>query len=278
MKYYAASVEFSVEGKENIITIKDEISKEEFDKLFDSTRFLDNIGATKEAYKIAVQNGKELEIFLSDSEMKRNIFVEQNSPSNFVTNANRLTYNFCASIKTFVDYATISVKRKGENKFKSFDNLLKRIFDESIEYRFFYKLRNYIIHYSYPFTTLEVAMPDKVNLVCKKEHLLKYDGWGAILKQDFLTMPNCIDIRQYIEGLVKYLNIINLTVYYHYAHDYCNASTNFADFQKKYNLAYPTTISIENEKERIHPLPIEAIRDGIRQLEINPKINLEPIS
>ena len=176
MKYYAASVEFSVEGKENIITIKDEISKEEFDKLFDSTRFLDNIGATKEAYKIAVQNGKELEIFLSDSEMKRNIFIEQNSPSNFVTNANRLTYNFCASIKTFVDYATISVKRKGENKFKSFDNLLKRIFDESIEYRFFYKLRNYIIHYSYPFTTLEVAMPDKVNLVCKKEHLLKYDG------------------------------------------------------------------------------------------------------
>ena len=87
-------------------------------------------------------------------------------------------------MRTFVDYAKTAVKRKGEEK--DFKNIISQIFDESLEYRFFEKLRNYIIHYSYPFIGIEMSAPDFVKIVCRKEYLQEYDGWGAIVKKRFI--------------------------------------------------------------------------------------------
>lgn len=274
-KYYAASIEQHTSNKKTTIIVKDEITKEEFENLFLVTDFLKYLMPAKEAHKIVIRNGRELLFFLSDKNLKEQLLVKKCSKGNFITDANRLIFNFCASMRTFVDHAITTVQRKGkEQDFKKF---ISHIFDESLEYRFFDKLRNYIIHYSYPFVAIQMSVPDSVKIICKKEYLQEFDGWGAIVKKDFASMPEEIDVRQYIEPLLVRLESIYLMMYYYYAQDYCTASTTFANFQKKYDLKIPTTISIKGDldgEKTIHPLSLEAISDGIEELKHNPYINL----
>ena len=275
VKYYAVSVEKSSINEETKIVVKNEITKEEFENLFRVANFLKDIMPAKEAHRIVIRNGRELLYFLSDKNLKDQLLIKKCNKRNFITDANRLTFNFCASMRTFVDYAKTAVKRKGEEK--DFKNIISQIFDESLEYRFFEKLRNYIIHYSYPFIGIEMSAPDFVKIVCRKEYLQEYDGWGAIVKKDLLSMPEEIDVRQYIEPLLVRLETIHMMMYYYYAQDYCTASTAFASFQKKYHLKEPATMCIEGDLEgkiTIHPLSLEAIAEGLEQLKHNPYVNL----
>lgn len=275
VKYYAVSIEKSSTNEETKIVVKDEIRKEEFENLFSVAAFLKDIMPAKEAHRIVIRNGRELLYFLSDKNLKDQLLIKKCNKRNFITDANRLTFNFCASMRTFVDYAKTAVKRKGEEK--DFKNIISQIFDESLEYRFFEKLRNYIIHYSYPFTGIKMSAPNSVKVICKKEYLQKFDGWGAIVKKDLASMPEEIDVRQYIEPLLVRLETINLMMYYYYAQDYCTANAAFASFKKKYHLKEPATMCIEgdfNREKTIHPLSLEAIAEGIEELKHNPYVNL----
>lgn len=275
VKYYAVSIEKSSTNKETKIVVKDEITKEEFENLFSVATFLKDIMPAIEAHRIVIRNGRELLYFLSDKNLKDQLLIKKCNKRNFITDANRLTFNFCASMRTFVDHATTAVKRKGEAE--DFKNIIRQIFDESLEYRFFEKLRNYIIHYSYPFIGIDMSAPNSVNIVCKKEYLQKYDGWGGIVKKDLASIPEKIDLRQYIEPLLVRLETINLMMYYYYAQDYCTASTTFTSFQKKYYLKEPATMCIEGDlkgEKTIHPLPLAAIAEGIEELKHNPHVNL----
>ena len=184
VKYYAVSVEKSSINEETKIVVKNEITKEEFENLFRVANFLKDIMPAKEAHRIVIRNGRELLYFLSDKNLKDQLLIKKCNKRNFITDANRLTFNFCASMRTFVDYAKTAVKRKGEEK--DFKNIISQIFDESLEYRFFEKLRNYIIHYSYPFIGIEMSAPDFVKIVCRKEYLQEYDGWGRNSKKRFI--------------------------------------------------------------------------------------------
>lgn len=275
IKYYAVSIEKSSTSQETTIVVKDEISKDEFENLFSVVAFLKDIMPAKEAHRIVIRNGRELLHFLSDKNLKNELLTKRCNKHNFITDANRLIFNFCASMRTFVDHAMTTVKRKGE--VESFKRFVSQIFDESKEYRFFDKLRNFIIHYSYPFTGLKMEVPDIVKVVCQKEHLLEFDRWGAIVKKDLESMPEEIDVRQYIEPLLVRLETIYLMMYYYFAQDYCKASITFANFQKKYNLKEPSTMAIEggiDGEKTIHPLSLVDIAEGIEELKHNPYVNL----
>ncbi len=275
IKYYAVSIEKSSTSREPTIVIKDEIQKDEFENLFSIVAFLKDIMPAKEAHRIVMRNGRELLYFLSNKNLKSELLIKKANSHDFITDANRVIFNFCASMRTFVDHAMTAVKRKGEAE--SFKRFVSQIFDESKEYRFFDKLRNFIIHYSYPFTGLKMEVPDLVKIVCPKEHLLGFNKWGTIVKKDLASMPEEIDVRQYIEPLLIRLESIYLMIYYYYAQDYCKASTTFANFQKKYYLKEPSTLTMEggiDGKKTIHPLPLVAIAEGIEELKHNPHIIL----
>ncbi len=47
-------------------------------------------------------------------------------------------------------------------------------------YKFWYYLRNYVIHYDIPFTQLSskiVGAEIKTEIICKRDHLLEYKEW-----------------------------------------------------------------------------------------------------
>lgn len=275
IKYYAASAERNDTNQGITIVVKDEITKEEFENLFSVVDFLENIVPANEAHRIVMRNGRELLQFLSDKNLKIQLLQLRCNPGDFATDANRLVFNFCASMRTFVDYATTAVQRK--DKKEDFKRIINQVYDESLEYRFFNKLRNYTVHFSFPFDRIETVAPDSVKVMCTKEHLLKFDGWGTKVKNDLESMPEKIDVRQYVEPLLVRLESIYLMMYYYYAQDYCTASTTFTKFQKKYHLKEPTTMCIEggvNGKKTICPLPLTAIAEGIEELKRNPYINL----
>lgn len=274
IKYYAASVEKTSDRNVSVV-VKDELKEEEFENLVSAAGFLKYIAPAKMAHEIALRNGRELLSFLSEKNLKYELLQKKRDERDFTLDANRLIYNFCASMRTFVDYTTTAVKRKGKEK--DFGLFIRQVYDESIEYRFFYKLRNYTVHYSYPFSGVIMEAPDTVQMICKKEHLLEFDGWGAIVKTDLMSMPEIIEIRKYIEPLLVRLESINLMMYYFYARDYCETSTMYSDFQKKYGLKEPTLMSVEGEfngKKTIHPLPLRSVVEGVKVLQANPYVNL----
>lgn len=273
VKYYIAKVEVSNVSNESEIFVKDEISEEYFRTICNSISFLKNIEAPKEAHKILTRNGEELLFFLSEDNVKKTILVNKTNKDDFITEANRLTFNFCASMRTFVDYTLIAANRKGEAEYKDLEDLTHNIFDELPEYRFFEKLRNYIIHYSYPFGTLRKIAPDRVEFFCMKKHLLEYDAWGAIVKKDMESMPEEIDIRPYIRKVFPSLESIYLMMYYYYAEDYCKANNLIANLEKKYDLRCPAII-IADKKKTVNQLPIRKIVEGIELLKHHPFVDI----
>ena len=277
VKYYIAKVEVSDVSNESEIFVKDEISEEYFRTICNSISFLKNIEAPKEVHRILTRNGGELLFFLSEENVKKTILVNKTNKDDFITEANRLTFNFCASMRTFVDYTLIAANRKGNAEHDDLKTMTSQIFDELPEYRFFEKLRNYIIHYSYPFGTLRKIAPDRVEFFCMKNHLLEYDAWGAIVKKDIELMPEEIDIRPYIRKVFPSLESIYLMIYYYYAEDYCNANSILANLQKKYNLEYPVIMSennADNKNKIIRPFPVKKIVEGIEMLKYNPFLDI----
>ena len=185
---------------------------------------------------------------------------------------NRLLFNMCASFLTFIDYSKKAVSRKEKAK-ENFKEFLGNAFDNSFEYRFFYKLRNFCTHYSFPFSTITVTDPGVVLLSCKKEHLLEYDGWG-IVKSDIEKLPEDIAICSYINELLTVITGIMIQTHYYFVEEYYIANKAIAELIEQYAIPSPIFAEdTENGNKTLHPIPTENILTGMEIVKSHPSVN-----
>ena len=271
--YFIAEAQFN--GKERIIEVKHKITEDEYKRIMSCFSFAGKISSVKTAHEIAVRNGREFLSFMKPENLSKLHFQEQREPVFIGTEANRLISNFCASVQTFIDYATKAVSYQGKEKEGEFNKFKSSLFDKELAYRFFYKLRNFCVHYSYPFSSITISEPQNVTVQCHKESLLQYDGWGAIVGKDLKMMPDVIDICQFINPLLVVITSLELMTYFYYAEDIFEANKAVATLQKKYQVNVPIMLSEDDQGNRaLHPIPITQVMESMKMLEHNPYVKI----
>lgn len=271
--YYAANIK-NDEGKELCIEAVKEVPEKEVIALFQKFNYTAETQPMNKAYKIMVRNANEYLVMTSEKVLIDRYFNKNETLQNISDDANRLIFNFCASMQSYIDYAEKAVAHKGNDSSKGFKAFLSSLFDNELSYRFFYKLRNYTIHYSFPYTNITVTNPKSIELICSKEHLMQYTGWGAIVSKDLNNMSDVIDLRSFINPLLEILTAIQLHVYYFYVEDIFNANKAIGLFNAQYGLSVPTILEVDEQgANKIRPFPLDTLKDDINMLQSHPSIN-----
>ena len=213
--YYVAEQFF--DGKEDSSFVgKVKISEDEIRSFLASFDFMGNINPARRSYEITIRNAREYQFYMDPSNLKKQLLDMKTPPEVMATEINRLIFNFCVSSQSFIDYAKKAVGKVGEEEKKSFIKQTSHLFDTCFPYRFFYKLRNFCTHYSFPITKITASYPDVVQVKIGKEHLLNYDGWGAIVKKDLESTESEINILEYVDPFLDTLHELLMLVFYYY--------------------------------------------------------------
>ena len=272
--FYASNLKRGKDGELSIQAIEP-ISETEFSVLMSAFEYMSEINPVNTAYQIMLRNAREFMYETSEPVLIEKYFKKKEHEKDIAINANRLISNFCTSMQTFVDYAEKAVKRKGKKSCDDFKECLKSLFDKEFSYRFFYKLRNFCVHYSYPYTSIQISAPDIIELRCPKKHLMEYTGWGAIVSKGFNDLPDMIDLREYIDHLLVLLTTIQLNVYLYYGEDIFKANKAIASFAENHHLSSPAILEIDqNNSHHIRPIPIDNVMNDMKMLEQHPNARI----
>lgn len=276
--YYVA--EQVLENEEQKVVIKEEVSQQEMQRFFQVFEFLGDISPAEIAYEIAIRNGHEFSSYMKRDNLAHLSLVDKVPDRALVAEANRLVFNLCVSVKTFIDYSKKALNKRKDAK-KTFEEYISQVFDskDDLSYRFFDKLRNFCVHYSFPFSKVVAKMPGTIELLCEKSHLQQYDGWGAIVSKDLFKMPECICIPDYVETLLVAITSIDLMLYYSFVKDYYKANYEVAKLMTKHNLKSPIFVSKdEHQNVSLHPIPISPIVRGIGKLKKHPNVTVNIVT
>jgi hypothetical protein len=201
-------------------TIRDEFNISEADYLYCSDildRFL-KLSSEENLFRVVDFN-------YNDFESKVNSYLTKNYQLNFYefdylfVDMNRLILNLLSSIRTYLDHTETRLKRDyGEEEYLLFKEETSKAYDNSLEYRFLYKLRNYAQHCGLPAGSAEVTSfqdenliwRDKMNVFFVRDQLInKYDGWSNLVKTDLQAMPENFDVLPLVNKMYDLLKNIN---------------------------------------------------------------------
>ena len=203
-------------------TIRDEINISEADYLYCSDildKFL-KLSSAENLFRVVEFNYNELE-------SKLNSYLTKNYQLNFYefdflfVDMNRLILNLLSSIRTYLDHTETRLKRDygdSSEEYLLFKEETSKAYDNSFEYRFLYKLRNYSQHCGLPAGSAEITSfqdenliwRDKMNVFFSRDKLIsQYDGWGNLIKKDLLAMPENFDVLSLVDKMYDHLKSIN---------------------------------------------------------------------
>jgi hypothetical protein len=190
---YAIGYREYIEGSHQF-TIKEHITKEEYDRHQHLLDEVNKINAMKNVYELLENNGKEYLSYAS----KVNEYIEEDENKVFLE-ANRLIINYLSSLSMFVDYGERHNKKHfGKARMQKFREKTHEFYDGHVSYRFMAMMRQYAVHYDFPLDHIRQSLIDTSGIFALKETLLKFSGWKHA-KKDIEQMPPLIDVNPHIE-------------------------------------------------------------------------------
>ena len=168
-------------------------------------------------------------------------------------------------------------------KYKSgAENELKRIeesfYDNNIEYRFWVRFRNYVVHYALPYTGLEADGANGIQIVCKKKHLLEFEKWNQV-RNDIENMDENVNLPIMVEKMNVLIDALYIHFYTYFAEEIGSATIKFGEFCKKHGTQTPVIVKAEDlwKKEGIcvQPLPRKELVQALEILKANPNIKMD---
>lgn len=140
-----------------------------------------------------------------------------------ILETNRLIFNLVSSLNAIEShYKKLLDEDDFNNDLKS--NFISKHYDESLEYRFLYQLRNYVNHSSVPATLAEFRFDSEINydkVLANKESFVNDNVFKAEVKKDISEKyPDKIDISaiiqkeipEYIKILLEYLSKYHIRI------------------------------------------------------------------
>ncbi|OHY73379.1 hypothetical protein [Priestia aryabhattai] len=235
-----------VKGKLSLCVL-DEINYKEIDTLLTYQKPAKEYKHLKNLYKMAIKNGNELLSFL-EAVYSNDLLIQHMSGEDIHLEGNRLVANYCSFITMFIDQSKKVLSRTGKDKLSEFEKTCNELYDrENFEYRFFVLLRNYTMHYDFPFSRYHEDLKGK-SLEFEKSRLLNFTKWKHV-KKDFEKMDENIDIRPFITPMNYNLALLLWKIVFLLAEDIAKGHKEAAKFITKYKLSNPGVVKYNNSKE-----------------------------
>lgn len=260
---------------------KGQISFDEVSRIKELFSFADSYSVVKMMEDVVIKNHRDYERHMQP----QNLLEYGNELTEAVIVANQCALNYATSIQAFIDVTERQLRiTKGEDKeLKLYQEFQSQMYDSHVEYRFWMRLRNFIVHCGFPYTEVNHSARG-IEIRCPKSHLLSSGKWNVV-KQDILKMPEHVRIEEMIGKMTGCIGALRLAFVGMYAEDIAQASVEYASFCKQYDVREPTFVEVESEEEigiggfSFNPLPVSDLVLALDDLKNVPfvKLNLVKI-
>lgn len=267
-------------NRHNIEITGKHVLREEYDAFFNNFKFYGQYHQFKEIYDICSEGNLDLMKFLSAENLNTVLRSKGVDKEKVLQTGNKLLLNYCTVIKIMVEKIESFLKHKKSDKLDEFKKFCSKFYDNEFSYRFFMRLRNYIIHNGMPFTKITSSLYKDCNMYIDRNNLLKWTGWNTVKKDleemkndDIAVQPLLLDIGSSIYGI--YMQSL-----YYLAPDIINSLHNINKFLDKYNVIRFDFIEYENEEDfkngkyEYHVVPWGSMIRCIEELNNHPSINI----
>lgn len=276
MYFKLAEIEI-VNDNPTIKIIKD-IESVKINQLFCSLKPISEYKHIKDIYNITVSNGNELLSFLKDVYLN-NSSIQKMQIEDLFRESNRLVANYCLFIGMFIDQTERVLAKNGVERIEDFRKATHDLYDEKFEYRFFVLLRNFIVHYSLPFTLYQEDFNGK-RLEFSKSHLMEFSKWKHV-KSDLEQMGERIDIGSYIDPMNVNLTVLFMIFVYHLSKEIVNACEAVSRFIIEYRVKSPAIVKYDSMDQFkkgnivVSPINFKDLQEAFDDVKSNPHINLK---
>lgn len=267
-------------NRHNIEITEKKVLKEEYEAFFCNFKFYGQYHQFNEIYGICLEGNLDLMKFLSAENLNTILRSKGVDREKVLQTGNKLLLNYCTVIKIMVEKIESFLKHKGSDKLYEFKKMCSNFYDNEFSYRFFMRLRNYIIHNEMPFTKITSSLYKDCNMYIDRNNLLKWAGWNTV-KKDLEEMENDdIAVQPLLLDIGSSIYAIYMQSLYYLAPDIINSLNNINKFCDKYNVIRFDFIEYENEEDfkngkyEFHVVPWGSMIQCIEELNKHPSINI----
>lgn len=271
MKYELANISKNKEGEASIVG-KAEITAEQYQEIYSWFGFSYFYHVCQSVEQMTLESGDDLINYLTELENYTGKFTK--NYEKILTTANKLLVSYLSFLRIYVDVNGHAISQKSKVKFEEFKNTTHIVYDTLLGYRFFSKMRNYVVHYDVPLTSISCSISNGIQIACKRKTLLEYDGGGTV-KKEIEQMPDDINVFSYIgecQVAVKQLYLVALETIWE---DVIRANENLHDICSRYAVDAPIIICVdESEQPHFEQLPLEHIKHYLEDINQYPEYNI----
>lgn len=269
------------ENNEHIIEITDKVvSRDEYDSFFSNFTICGQIHQFKEIYEICLESNNDLERFMAQKNLNELLRAKEMEAEKVLQTGNKLLLNYCTVIKIMVEKIESYLTHNKPDKLDEFKKLCSGFYDSNFAYRFFMRLRDYIIHNGMPFTKIDMAVYKNCGIYIDRNHLLKWSGWSTV-KKDLENLPqNDISIQPFLKEIAECIYAIYLQGLYYLASDVFKSLKNIEEFHQRYNVKRFDFIEMNlredfgKGKYEYHVVPMESMIKCMDEINKHPSINI----
>lgn len=226
----------------------------------------------RSAEQMVIESGNDLASYLDDIS-QLNGSAMKNFDGILIT-ANKLLISYLSFLRTYIDVVSNALSRRGKEKSDKFKETTHIVYDTLPGYRFLYKMRNYVVHYDIPLTSITCSSREGVHVHCVKKTLLEYNGWGTV-KAEIEQMPDEIDILPFVGECQAAVNQLYLVALDAMAADAIEAEKNLKQLCREYRVETPILVAFdEEEKLQLDALPLEQLREFFTDLSQHPDYDI----
>jgi len=267
------------ENNKHVLTDKGEISKTEIDDLFGLFSFCAPYTTVKMMESIVLRNGLAFQQHMSPSNLLK--YRQNDDYDAAIETANQLVFNYAASIKSFIDITEATLKEsRSEDQLELYRSYQTSFYDNQVEYRFWMRLRNFIIHRGFPYTRVHDSAKAGVQVLCEKSHLLTFSGWNTV-KPDLLQMDRYVDMHDMVKSMNTCIQALRLAFIGLYANDILNAISGYGAFCRKHGIKEPMFTEVDSiqsfspEKAAFTPIPLDELRQAFEDIRRVPFVEIQ---
>lgn len=277
---YIAEHESYEEGTHKIKITDKTVSREKFDDFFSHFRILGQFHQFKEIYEICHESNIDLRNFLLPDNLNQILQEDNVNREKALQTGNKLILNYCTVIKIMVEKVSSYLKHNQPDKMKEFKEFCSEIYDNHFSYRFFMRLRNYVVHNGMPFTKVISSLKNDCNIYMSRDNLLKWDGWSTVrkdlekLEEDIAVQPLLLDI-----GASMYA--IYLQSLFYLAPQVLDALQNLVRFKEEYGvdnfdfIEYDDVEELKSADFKFTIVPNNELLQCVEELNKSPNINIK---
>lgn len=256
------------------------VSEEEFKSFYENFMFYSQYHRFKEIHDICLDENMDLMKFLSPSNLNKLLRSQEVEIEKVLQTGNKLLLNYCTVIKIMVEKIESYLKHNLPGKIHEFQQYCSHFYDQEFSYRFFMRLRNYIIHNGMPFTKVKRSLYEDCDLYMDRFQLLKWDKWSTV-KKDLEEMDNNnIRVQPFLQDIGSTIYALYMQSLYYLAPNIINSIRNIENFCQKYKvkrfnfIEYDSAEEFKDGKYQFHVVPWSDLAKCINEINKHPNINI----